>query len=270
MKRGGKERGSRGQRLAAAGNVSCSGITPVTGKAIRRWEAWCHAGRCRPFGSPALAARHGARGYGAGLTAGDDPARAADPSSSRRRNEQPSADRARPIVAVDAMGGDNAPDEIVAGAVAAVRQHGIQVVLAGRPGQLRPLLADHHATGEIRIVAADDSPGMDEGGLASWRRPRSSIAVRLPAGPARAGLRGGIRRLDRRHRDHRADAAAAAARCAAARARGRAAEPADPDHPAGRRRDRRSQARDARPVRPARGGLRADLRIASPSPGWAC
>lgn len=81
------------------------------------------------------------------------------------------------MVAVDAMGGDNAPDEIVAGAVAAARQHGIQVVLAGRPGQLRPLLADHHATGEIRVVAADDAPGMDEGGLTSWRRPRSSIAV---------------------------------------------------------------------------------------------
>jgi phosphate acyltransferase len=75
------------------------------------------------------------------------------------------------------MGGDHAPAEIVAGAVAAARQHGIHVVLAGRPGQLRPLLADHHAAGEIRIVAAEDSLGMDEGGLASWRRPRSSIAV---------------------------------------------------------------------------------------------
>jgi phosphate acyltransferase len=75
------------------------------------------------------------------------------------------------------MGGDNAPEEIVAGAVAAAREHGIQIVLAGRPGQLRPMLAGHHATGEIRVAAADDSPGMDEGGLASWRRPRSSIAV---------------------------------------------------------------------------------------------
>jgi phosphate acyltransferase len=75
------------------------------------------------------------------------------------------------------MGGDHAPAEIVAGAVAAAREHGVQVVLAGRPGQLRPLLADHHATGEIRIVAAEDAQGMDEGSLASWRRPRSSIAV---------------------------------------------------------------------------------------------
>jgi phosphate acyltransferase len=85
--------------------------------------------------------------------------------------------RGQPVVAVDAMGGDNAPGEIVAGAVAAAREHGVHVVLAGRPGQLRPLLADQHATGEIRIVAAEDSPGMDAGSLASWRRPRSSIAV---------------------------------------------------------------------------------------------
>jgi phosphate acyltransferase len=75
------------------------------------------------------------------------------------------------------MGGDHGPAEIVAGAVAAVRDHGIQVVLAGRPGQLRALLAGHRASGEIRIVAADDSLGMAEGSLSSWRRPRSSIAV---------------------------------------------------------------------------------------------
>ena len=75
------------------------------------------------------------------------------------------------------MGGDHAPAEIVAGAVAAVRQHGVPLVLAGRTGQLRPLLAEHHVAGEIRIVAAEDSPGMDEGSLTSWRRPRSSIAV---------------------------------------------------------------------------------------------
>ncbi|HEX3388727.1 MAG TPA: phosphate acyltransferase PlsX, partial [Streptosporangiaceae bacterium] len=91
--------------------------------------------------------------------------------------QEPAGGPSRPIVAVDAMGGDHAPAEIVAGAVAAARDHGVQVVLAGRPGQLRPLLADHHAAGEIRIVAAEDSPAMDEGGLASLRRPRSSIAV---------------------------------------------------------------------------------------------
>ena len=47
----------------------------------------------------------------------------------------------RPLIAVDAMGGDHAPDEIVAGAVAAAREHGIRIALTGRPGLLRPLLA---------------------------------------------------------------------------------------------------------------------------------
>ncbi|MGO8885806.1 MAG: phosphate acyltransferase PlsX [Streptosporangiaceae bacterium] len=90
---------------------------------------------------------------------------------------RPRADPQHVLVAVDAMGGDHAPDEIVAGAVMAVRRSGIQVVLTGRPGQLRPLLASHRATAEIRIAAAEDVVAMDEGALASRRRPRSSIAV---------------------------------------------------------------------------------------------
>ena len=35
-------------------------------------------------------------------------------------------------IAVDAMGGDNAPAEIVRGALRAVREHGIAVTLVGR------------------------------------------------------------------------------------------------------------------------------------------
>jgi glycerol-3-phosphate acyltransferase PlsX len=81
------------------------------------------------------------------------------------------------LVAVDAMGGDHAPAEIVAGAVAAFRDWGTRVMLIGRPGQVRPLLAAHGVVGEIRLVAAEDSLAMDEGALASWRRPRSSIAI---------------------------------------------------------------------------------------------
>jgi phosphate acyltransferase len=79
-------------------------------------------------------------------------------------------------IAVDAMGGDHAPDEIVAGAVLAARD-GISVLLTGRPGVLRPLLARHGALADIQIVPAEDSIAMHEGALASWRRPRSSIAV---------------------------------------------------------------------------------------------
>jgi phosphate acyltransferase len=109
---------------------------------------------------------------------------------------------AAPLVAVDAMGGDHAPAQIVAGAVAAAREHGLRIALTGRPGQLRPLLAGYGVTaqgtaghggrhapgphgpiphgaepGEIWLVPAEDSVDMAEGALAGWRRPRSSIAV---------------------------------------------------------------------------------------------
>jgi phosphate acyltransferase len=81
------------------------------------------------------------------------------------------------LIAVDAMGGDHAPAEIVAGAVLAAGQLSTHIVLTGRPGQLRPLLARHGAPANVHIVPAEESVAMDEGALASWRRPRSSIAV---------------------------------------------------------------------------------------------
>src|SRR6201994_5037863 len=81
-------------------------------------------------------------------------------------------------LAVDAMGGDHAPAEIVAGAVAAHRDLGIQIILAGQPGPLLAELAAHGVSPEqIPIAAAEDVLGMDEGALAIRRRPRTSIAV---------------------------------------------------------------------------------------------
>jgi glycerol-3-phosphate acyltransferase PlsX len=81
-------------------------------------------------------------------------------------------------VAVDAMGGDHAPGQIVAGAVAAYRESGIQIILAGLPGPLHAELALHGITpDEIPIAPAEDVLGVSEGALAIRRRPRSSIAV---------------------------------------------------------------------------------------------
>ncbi|WP_144070123.1 phosphate acyltransferase PlsX [Nonomuraea indica] len=80
-------------------------------------------------------------------------------------------------IALDAMGGDHAPHEIVAGAVHAVRERGLPVVLVGSPRVLYEALADHDATKEIPIVRAEEALAMDEGALASLRRPRSSIAI---------------------------------------------------------------------------------------------
>ena len=82
-----------------------------------------------------------------------------------------------PIIAVDAMGGDNAPAEIVDGAVTAVRELGLRVLLVGRRTEIAALLAAKGALRDVPVVHAEDSIAMDEGALASWRRPRSSAAV---------------------------------------------------------------------------------------------
>ncbi|GII94762.1 phosphate acyltransferase PlsX [Sinosporangium siamense] len=91
-------------------------------------------------------------------------------------NEDGTGSRQAPI-ALDAMGGDHAPDEIVAGAVHAVRERGLSVVLVGAPRLLHEALTRHDAAAEIPIVRAEEALAMHEGALASLRRPRSSIAV---------------------------------------------------------------------------------------------
>ena len=89
----------------------------------------------------------------------------------------PPAAAGGPVIAVDAMGGDYAPDEIVAGALAAQREDGVTTLLAGPPARLRPVIARLGAGSELRVVPAEDVVGMGEGALAGFRRPRSSIAV---------------------------------------------------------------------------------------------
>lgn len=87
-------------------------------------------------------------------------------------------DGADHVVAVDAMGGDHAPAQIVAGALTAHRERGVRVILAGQPQRLAAELAALGATtAELPIVPAEDVLRMDEGALAIRRRPRSSIAI---------------------------------------------------------------------------------------------
>ena len=70
-------------------------------------------------------------------------------------------------VAVDAMGGDRAPEEIVAGALAA-RSDTIEPVLFGRREALEPL------AGGLEIVHADDIVTMDEKPSDAAREKRAS------------------------------------------------------------------------------------------------
>src|SRR4051794_35292526 len=76
-------------------------------------------------------------------------------------------------VAVDAMGGDKAPEEIVAGAVQASREHGIPVVLVGQPDVLATV-----DTGGLDILPASEVIAMDEDPANGVRRKKDSSLVR--------------------------------------------------------------------------------------------
>ncbi|MPY92131.1 MAG: phosphate acyltransferase PlsX [Acidimicrobiia bacterium] len=74
-------------------------------------------------------------------------------------------------IAVDAMGGDNAPDAVVAGARTAFEQLGIPVVLFGPPDALG-------SRGEVPFIAASEAIPMDADPTASVRRMKDSSVVR--------------------------------------------------------------------------------------------
>ena len=74
-------------------------------------------------------------------------------------------------VAVDAMGGDNAPSAIVAGARRAVEERGIPVVLVGRS-------ADLGDTGDLEVIEASEVIAMDDDPGSSVRTKKDSSLVR--------------------------------------------------------------------------------------------
>jgi len=84
-------------------------------------------------------------------------------------------------IAIDAMGGDHAPAEAVAGAAAAARAYGIEVALVGRTAAIEAELRKHNISGlTIRIVEAADVIAMDEHAAnAARRKPNASINVAL-------------------------------------------------------------------------------------------
>lgn len=86
-------------------------------------------------------------------------------------------------IAVDAMGGDDAPRAIVHGAVAAAREDGLAVVLVGARAAIEDELARFPEIDSfpITIIDAPDVIGMDEPALAVRRRPRASVRVAAEA-----------------------------------------------------------------------------------------
>lgn len=84
-------------------------------------------------------------------------------------------------IALDAMGGDHAPAETVAGAIAAARAYGVEVALVGRTAAIAAELAKHDTAGlALPIVEAPDVIEMDEHPAnAARRKPNSSINIAL-------------------------------------------------------------------------------------------
>src|SRR2546421_4669293 len=78
-------------------------------------------------------------------------------------------------IAVDAMGGDNAPVEVLQGAADAAEEFGIEVLVAGLPGAVQPLLERHP---KLVVVTCTQVIGMDEHPAQAVRsKPDSSMAA---------------------------------------------------------------------------------------------
>src|SRR5258705_13512051 len=87
-------------------------------------------------------------------------------------------------IAVDAMGGDNAPRPEVEGSVLAARELGVRVMLVGQPQAIRTELARHDRSGlKIEIVPASEVITMDDHPAQAFRRKKDSSVHMAPPAP---------------------------------------------------------------------------------------
>lgn len=94
-----------------------------------------------------------------------------------------------PIV-IDAMGGDGAPGPELAGALAAVRVHGIEVIAVGDEPRMRAALGGPIPAG-LRLVHAAEVVTMDDHPVESFRKKRDSslrVAIELVKSGAAAAV----------------------------------------------------------------------------------
>ncbi|HVM40467.1 MAG TPA: phosphate acyltransferase PlsX [Acidimicrobiia bacterium] len=81
------------------------------------------------------------------------------------------------VVAVDAMGGDRAPDEIVAGALAAAEELDVGIVLVGQEEAVTAVLPDPRPP-RVELLNASEVIGMHDDPAAGVRRKKDSSLVR--------------------------------------------------------------------------------------------
>lgn len=81
------------------------------------------------------------------------------------------------IIAVDAMGGDNAPQEIVKGALIAANDYGVDILLVGREEAIMPLLPPSTSGGHVTVLPANDVIPMNAHPLAAVRKQKTASIV---------------------------------------------------------------------------------------------
>ncbi|HXL38793.1 MAG TPA: phosphate acyltransferase PlsX [Ktedonobacteraceae bacterium] len=78
-------------------------------------------------------------------------------------------------VALDAMGGDKAPGEVVLGAIQAAREYSMGVYLVGREDAIRAELAKHDTSGlDLPIIHTDEVIEMDEHPASAVRKKKNA------------------------------------------------------------------------------------------------
>ena len=82
------------------------------------------------------------------------------------------------VIALDAMGGDHAPDAIVEGALRALRKFkDVRIMLVGPEDRLRGMVADADVKDRIEIVNATEVIEMDESPMLAVRKKKDSSLV---------------------------------------------------------------------------------------------
>lgn len=86
-------------------------------------------------------------------------------------------------IAVDAMGGDQAPRPEVEGSVLAAREYGTRILLVGQPAEIKRELARHSTRGlQVEIVPATEVITMSDSPMDAYRKKKDSsahVAARL-------------------------------------------------------------------------------------------
>ena len=83
----------------------------------------------------------------------------------------------KPRIAVDAMGGDHGPKEVVDGSVMAAQKLGVELLLVGRKEVVLAELEGRDNIADLRVVDARDAIAMDEPIEAVKAKPEASINV---------------------------------------------------------------------------------------------